>query len=297
MRVVVAANPSSAFGKHVGVGGQVAETLSAAGNDVVLLQRNSFQELTEAVEDALGGGAEVLVVVGGDGMVSLGVNAVAERDVALGIVAAGTGNDMARGLGLPRSPDEALLTLLDLMDESPRVIDAARVRRIDGSTRWYGCVLSAGFDALVNELANRMRFPNGPSKYVWAVLLELAKLRARSYRLTVDGVAHDVDAVLIAVGNNTSLGGGMVLTPHARLDDGLLDVVIGRKMSRFSLLGLLPKVFRGAHIGHHLVEELRGRHIVIDTPGVIAYADGEALGALPLEIEVMPGSIKVYAPA
>ena len=297
MRVVVAVNPSSAFGKHVGVGGQVAETLSAAGNDVVLLQRNSFQELTEAVEDALGGGAEVLVVVGGDGMVSLGVNAVAERDVALGIVAAGTGNDMARGLGLPRSPDEALLTLLDLMDESPRVIDAARVRRIDGSTRWYGCVLSAGFDALVNELANRMRFPNGPSKYVWAVLLELAKLRARSYRLTVDGVAHDVDAVLIAVGNNTSLGGGMVLTPRARLDDGQLDVVIGRKMSRLSLLRLLAKVFRGTHIGHHLVEELRGRHIVIDTPGVVAYADGEALGALPLEIEVVPGALRVYAPA
>lgn len=297
MRIVVAVNPSSAFGKHGGVGGHVADTLTASGNEVVLLQRNSFQELTEAVADALGGPTDALVVVGGDGMVSLGVNAVAEREISLGIIAAGTGNDMARGLGLPRTPDESLLSLLNLLDQSPRILDAARVRRSDGSTRWYGGVLSAGFDALVNERANRMRFPKGPSKYVCAVLLELAKLRARSYRLTVDGVAHDGDAVLIAVGNNTSLGGGMVLTPHARLDDGQLDVVIGRKMSRLSLLRLLPKVFRGTHIGHHLVEELRGRHIVIDTPGVVAYADGEALGALPLEIEVVPGALRVYAPA
>lgn len=236
-------------------------------------------------------------MVGGDGMVSLGVNALAGSKVPLGIVAAGTGNDMVRGLGLHyTAPNDSLAQLLELLALPPRVIDLAKVTTDGGVTRWFGCVLSAGFDAIVNERANRMRFPNGPSKYIWAVLLELARLRPRQYRLTVDGESLDVEAVLIAVGNNTSLGGGMILTPNAQLDDGLLDVVIGHKMSRLSLLRLFPKVFRGAHIGDRLVEELRGKVIRIETPGVIAYADGERVGALPIDVSVVPGALRVYAP-
>ncbi|MFM6974214.1 MAG: diacylglycerol kinase family protein, partial [Agromyces sp.] len=278
MHVVVAINPTSAFGRHGDVGREVVARLERAGHQVIALEEATFAALEHAVEDAVERGIDALVVVGGDGMVSLGVNAVAERRVPLGIVAAGTGNDMARGLGLVYShPLAAVDELISLMQREPREIDLARVTAADGSTRWFGCVLSAGFDAIVNERANRMRWPKGPSRYILALLLELSRLRTRSYQLEIDGHSRAVDAVLIAVGNNTSLGGGMQITPNARLDDGQLDLVMGARMGRLKLLTLFPKVFSGAHIGHPLVTEIRGTHFRIDTPDVIAYADGERL--------------------
>ncbi|HLP23367.1 MAG TPA: diacylglycerol kinase family protein [Microbacteriaceae bacterium] len=297
MRIIVAVNPNSSFGRHRGAGERVANALRAAGHDVEALQKTSFIELSDAVAEGVASRPDLLVVVGGDGMVSLGVNALAGTEIPLGIVAAGTGNDMARGLGLAyRTPDESLDGLLALLRSEPRRIDLGRIRTADGTERWFGCVLSAGFDAIVNERANRMRRPRGASRYIIALLLELVGLRSRRYRLVVDDVETRMDAVLIAVGNNSSLGGGMHITPNASLDDGKLDVVVGKAMGRFELIRLFPKVFSGAHIGHPKVVEQLGSHIVIDTPGVIAYADGERVGPLPGEITVHPGALRVLAP-
>lgn len=298
MHLVVAVNPNSAFGRNRGVGDMVANALETAGHRVTAVQRGSFAELEAATREILGAGADALIVVGGDGMVSLGVNALAQSTMPLGIVAAGTGNDMARGLGLPyRSPSESLTVLLAQLASPVRTIDLARVRTANGVERWFGCVLSAGFDAFVNERANQMRRPRGASRYVVALLLELAQLRPRRYRLTVDGDRREVSAVLIAVANNSSLGGGMRIAPQARLNDGRLDIMIGHAMSRLGLLRLLPRVFRGTHLGRPRVEALTGSIIEIDTDGVVAYADGERVGPLPARIEVVPNALRVFAPA
>lgn len=297
MHLVVAVNPRSAFGKHGGVGERVREAFVADAHEVTLLERDSFAELEAAVTDALQSGADALLVVGGDGMVSLGVNAVASTTIPLGIVAAGTGNDMARGLGLPiDSPEQSLDALRALLTTGPRLIDVAEVFAANGVSRRFGCVLSAGFDALVNERANRMRFPRGASKYVIAVLLELAQLRSRRYELTVDGVTRDVDAVIIAVANNRSLGGGMMIAPTAEVNDGMLDIMIAHRLSRLGLLRLLPIVFRGEHLGHPAVEHLRGTSIRISTENVVAYADGERVGPLPISVRVQPRALSIYAP-
>jgi diacylglycerol kinase (ATP) len=296
-RVVVAINPEASFGRSRAVGPAVVHTLRAAGHEVTSLTEPDFEQLHSSAAAAIAAKPDALVVVGGDGMVNLGVNLVAGTAVPLGIVPSGTGNDMARGLGIPVGDAEAAIDLLlEAMGRPPRIIDAARVTCPDGSTSWYACVLSAGFDAIVNERANLMRWPRGRQRYNLALLRELAALKPIHYRLELDGISSETDAVLVAVANNTSLGGGMLVTPDALLDDGLLDVFVVQPLSRTAFLRIFPRVFRGTHVTDPRVSISRARRIRIDAEGVVAYADGERVAALPLEIEVRPGALRVLAP-
>ena len=298
-RIIVAINPSASFGSRSATGPRVVDALVADGHHVTALTQSDFGSLAAAVLQALDAGgpapADALVVVGGDGMVSLAVNATAQTGIPFGIIPSGTGNDMARGLGIPLdSLDDALAVLRTALVSGPRTIDAGRVHHEGGST-WFGGVLSAGFDALVNERANRMNRPRGASRYVIALLAELATLRARSYELTVDGASSTVSASLIAVANNRSLGGGMTVTPDAVLDDGLLDLFRVGALSRVRFLRLFPKVFSGSHTGLDIVDISRVSRVRIDADGVIAYADGERVGALPVDVEVVSGALRVLA--
>jgi diacylglycerol kinase (ATP) len=298
-RIIVAINPSASFGSRSATGPRVVDALAADGHSVIALTQPDFAALAASVRQALDAGgpaeADALVVVGGDGMVSLAVNATAESGIPFGIIPSGTGNDMARGLGIPLdSLDDALAVLRTALDSEARTIDAGRVHH-SGGTTWFGGVLSAGFDALVNERANRMSRPRGASRYVIALLAELATLKARSYDLTVDGVSSSVSASLIAVANNTSLGGGMTITPDALVDDGRLDLFRVGALSRVRFLRLFPKVFSGSHTGLDIVEISRVSRVHIDADEVIAYADGERVGPLPVEVEVVAGALRVLA--
>jgi diacylglycerol kinase (ATP) len=235
--------------------------------------------------------------------VSLGTNLVAKTRVPLGIVPSGTGNDMARGLGIPVGNTEAAIEyLVAALAQKPRVIDAGLIRHADDETgaptqTWFACVLSAGFDAIVNERANQLRHPKGKNRYLVALAIELARLRPIRYRLTLDGVDRSTDAALISVGNNVSLGGGMKVTPNAVLDDGLFDVLVVQPLSRIAFLRIFPRVFRGEHLTDPRVAVHRAKRVVIDAPGVIAFADGERVGPLPIDIELVPGALRVLARA
>lgn len=297
-RIVVAINPQASFGTSRAVGPAVVHTLRAAGHEVTSLTEPDLEQLNAAAAAALKKKPDVLVVVGGDGMVNLGVNLVAETGIPLGIVPSGTGNDMARGLGIPVGDTEAAIdALLDALGRPPRVIDAGRVTHGDGIVSWYGCVLSAGFDAIVNERANLMRWPRGRSRYNLALLRELAMLRPIRYKLEIDGVRTETSAVLVAVANNTSLGGGMLVTPDALLDDGLLDVFVVQPLSRMAFLRIFPRVFKGTHVTDPRVRISRAKHIRIEAADIVAYADGERVSALPIDVQVRPGALRVLAPA
>lgn len=296
-RIVVAINPQASFGKSRAVGPAVVHTLRAAGHDVTSLTEPDFEQLLAAAAHELTTKPDALVVVGGDGMVNLGVNLVATTGIPLGIVPSGTGNDMSRGLSIPVGNTEAAIeALLEALTRAPRVIDAGLVTHPDGSTSWYACVLSAGFDAIVNERANLMRWPRGRQRYNLALLRELAMLKPIRYRLELDGIASETDAVLVAVGNNTSLGGGMLVTPDAALDDGLLDILVVQPLSRTAFLRIFPRVFKGTHVTDPRVTISRARRIRIDAADIVAYADGERVAALPIEVEVRPGALRVLAP-
>ena len=229
-------------------------------------------------------------------MVHLGVNLVAETGIPLGIVPSGTGNDISRGLGIPISDTEgALSSLFTALANGPRTIDAGLITKNDGSTVWFAGILSAGFDAIVNERANVMGWPKGPQRYNLALLRELAMLKPVHYRLTVDGVETTTDAVLVAVANNVSFGGGMKVTPDAELDDGLLDVCVVQPLSRTAFLRIFPRVFKGTHVTDARVSIQRGKSIRVDADRIVAYADGERVGSLPVTVDVRPGALIVLA--
>jgi diacylglycerol kinase (ATP) len=302
LRIVVAINPSASFGMGRSVGPAVVATLRALGHEVTSLQEPDFEQLVASGDKAVASKPDALVVVGGDGMVNLGTNLVAKTKVPLGIVPSGTGNDMARGLGIPFDNTEAAIeSLIACLERPPRVIDAGRIRHLDDATglprqTWFACMVSAGFDAIVNERANTMTFPKGPSRYLLALGVEIAKLRPIEYRVVLDGTEIVTKAALVAVGNNVSLGGGMKITPNALVDDGLLDVLIVQPLSRLSFLRVFPSTFKGTHITDPRVDIYRAKRVVIESPGIVAYADGERLGALPADIEVVPGALRVLAP-
>lgn len=296
-RIAVAINPTASFGRTRDVGPAVVRALVAAGHDVVTLRERNGELLRIAVARVVADGIDALVVVGGDGMVSLAVNELGDSGIPLGIVPTGTGNDTARGLGIPvDDPAGAIRMLVAALDAPPRVIDVGLVRHGISETRFAG-IVSAGFDALVNERANRWKRPHGKSRYTLALLRELVSLSPRRYELTVDGASVVVDAVLISVANNVSLGGGMRIVPHARVDDGILDLFTVAPLGRLRLLRFFPKVFSGTHTELDEVSFRTLRRVTIDAPGVVAYADGERIGALPIEVEVLPNALRVLAPA
>jgi diacylglycerol kinase (ATP) len=297
-RVVVAINPSASSGRGRGVGDAVVDALRAAGHDVVPLREPTVEALAAAARAQVLTLPHALVVVGGDGVVNLGVQLVVGVPVALGIVPTGTGNDMARTLGIPHDdPEAATRLLVSLLDRPPLVVDAGRVTH-DGGSTWFGCIVSAGFDAVVNERTNALRWPKGRRRYDLALLIELLRLRPLSYRLELDGDSREVRGTLVTVGNGRSFGGGMTVLPDARLDDGLLDVLIVERLGRLQFLRLFLKVAKGTHLADPRVHVHRVRKVVIESgDGIVAYADGERVGPLPVTVEAAPGVLHVIAPA
>jgi diacylglycerol kinase (ATP) len=221
---------------------------------------------------------------------------VAGTSTRLAIVPAGSGDDIARAVGVGRGNlDEAIGTLVT---GRVRSVDLGRAAGLDRASapRWFGATLYAGFDARVNARANRMRTKVGPAKYPAAVIAEIAALRAHPFTLDVDGEVHRLSACAVIIGNGPSYGGGMLICPDARPDDGVLDLTIVDDVPRRTLLRVLPKVYSGRHVHHPAVRTLTGRTVRLAAPGLVAFADGERVGPLPLEIDVVPGALHVLVP-
>ncbi|TQO20851.1 diacylglycerol kinase [Rhodoglobus vestalii] len=299
LRLIVAINPTAAFGKGKHVGPQAVDALRALGHEVTALEEPNFALLLKRGRKAVAKKPDALLVVGGDGMVNLGTNLVAKTQVPLGIIPSGTGNDMARGLRIPfDDTDAAIASIVRGLGRPPRAIDAGCVSYVDeatgsAATRWFACVLSAGFDAIVNERANLMSWPKGPSRYTVALIIELFRLRAIKYKLTIDGRVIETTGALISVGNNVSLGGGMKVTPNALVDDGLADVLVVESLSRLAFLRVFPRVFSGTHLSDPRVTVYRAKNIRIESKEITAYADGERFAALPIDIEMVPGVLHI----
>jgi diacylglycerol kinase (ATP) len=283
--------------KNKASGDRVVAVLREAGYHVTALREKDFDDLVAVTKRAIHGlptqgedlplPADALVVVGGDGMVSLGVNLIAQTSLPLAIVPTGTGNDLARGLGIPVGDLEASIRhLLTALAAPARPIDLGRIT-CGEKTTYFAAILSAGFDAIVNERANSMSWPRGKSRYTLALLLELIGLKSVQYSLVIDGVASTVGANLISIANNTSMGGGMLVTPDASLTDGLLDVFVLQPVSRLRFLRLFPRVFAGTHVSEPEVLIERGKRIRLEAAGIVTYADGERVGPLPVDVEVV----------
>lgn len=294
-RIGLVVNPTSGNGRGRVLGADTGALLRSAGHEVVSLSGESAPEALNRCIAAVASGIDTLVVVGGDGMVHLGANAVAGTGTALAVVASGTGNDNARSLGLPVLDAVAAAEVVD--GGRRRRIDAARVVRAGQRDEWFVGVLCGGFDAVVNERANTWAWPRGRMRYNLAIARELPLFRPLPYELELDGVRWTTQAVLVALGNGPSYGGGMRITPDASFEDGMLDVLVVGPISVPRLIAVFPKVFSGNHTSHPAVTIKRARRVRLSTPGVIAYADGERVGPMPLDVEVVPGALEVLVPA
>ncbi|WP_234359294.1 diacylglycerol kinase family protein [Plantactinospora sp. BC1] len=292
--LAVLANPTAGRGRFRGLLPAVLDRLGTVGRPIRLLEAGSAAQASAACRAAVADGAAALVTVGGDGTVHLALQAVAGTGVAFGPVPAGTGNDFAIGTGYPADPLAAVEVIAAAVAAGrTRPTDLARMTGPDGDERWYGAVLAAGFDALVNERANRMSWPRGPRRYDLAILVELARLRPRRYLLRLDGVPRDLDAVLVAVGNCPSYGGGMRICPTADPTDGLLDVVYAGPVSRTTLTRIKPRVYRGTHLAHPMVHTQRARTVELVAEDIVGYADGERALPLPVTVTAVPGAVRL----
>jgi diacylglycerol kinase (ATP) len=290
--IALLANPVAGHGRAARVVDAVLPRLRAAGLGVRSLVGRDADDTLDLARQAVADGVDALVVLGGDGMVNIGLQATATTSTALGIVPAGTGNDVARYVGLHRKDP---LTAADrvvrsLTTGSRRTLDLART-----GGRYYASVMAAGFDAVVNERANTMTWPRGQMRYNLATLLELRTFQPRPYVLDLDGRTLTTDAMLVAVGNGPSFGGGLRIAEGALLDDGLLDVVIIKPMSKRELVRTYPKLFKGTHTTHPQYERHLVRRVTVAAPGIVGYADGERFGPLPLTIECVPAALEVLA--
>ena len=261
--------------------------LRAAGFVVRDLQGADAGEALALARQCVADGLETLVVCGGDGMVHLAAQALAGIRDPTG---RHPGGHRQRRGPLPRPPAQGPSggrRAWSSPDGRARSTWPAAARRTS-SPSWR-----PGFDAIVNERANKMTWPRGQMRYNLATLAELRVFKPLSYTLELDGVVREVEAMLVAVGNGPSFGGGLRITEGALLDDGLLDVVIIKTMSKPDLVRTYPKLFSGTHTTHPKYELHRVAKVTVAAPGIVSYADGERFGALPLTIECAPGALTV----
>jgi diacylglycerol kinase (ATP) len=222
------------------------------------------------------------------------LQAVVGSGTTLGIVPAGSGNDIARAVGVPfTDPAQAIDAIAN---GTVRPVDALRVTTADNKVTWVGTILAVGFDARVNMRSDRLRRLPGQLRYNTAVFAELASFRPLSYTMGTDGDQQALDAMLIAIGNGPWYGRGLKMCPAASLTDGELDLTIVHPVSKLTLIRIFPKVYTGEHVKHPQVEVRRARKVLIDSSGVIAYGDGERVGPLPATCEAVQGAVSVLAP-
>ena len=289
-------NPVAGGGRGARHAAVAARRLTDAGIRCRLVSAASAEETSRSAVEAVDDGASAVVACGGDGTVHAVLQPLVGTAIPLGIVAGGSGDDIAASLGFTTSGAEAIAdSLRDMvMTGTLRSVDVAEAITHDGTSRYFVGVLTTGFDSSVNERANAMSRLRG-QRYNIAMVRELAAFRPLDYRVTLDGDTVSGPGMLVSVGNGPRYGGGMLICPEARPDDGVLDVTWLGTLSKPALIRLFPRVYRGTHVDHPAVRTFRGRTLSIDAPGQVAYADGERLGPLPVDVEIRAAALRVLS--
>lgn len=288
MRYFFIVNPTAGRGRAAAVWQELEPLIQARHIDYGYAQTDAPMEAKYMARDVVEAGYEAVVGIGGDGTLHEIAAGLGKRG-ALGVIPAGTGNDFARNLGIPLQPRAALDTLLA---SEPRKVDRCFV-----NGRPFLNVTGVGFDAKVAKEVQGMALrAGGTVPYLLAFFKLLISHRNTPATLYVDDQRIDTKVFWIAVGNGGYIGGGMNICPHARIDDGLLDICIVGDVGRIETLVNFTKIFKGTHVHHKKVTYLRGRHVRIEGPSLYCQADGELIGRTPVEVQLEPGALTVLAP-
>ena len=274
----IAINPASGHGKGITVGERVVQFFSEHQLNYQVFSGRSAGELKSSLEPFLDSDlCEGVISVGGDGLAHLILQLTVPRNIPFAVMPAGTGNDIVRTLGWSLDDIDSYLKRVTSEDAQP--IDLGNV-----DSEWFAAILSTGFDSVVNERANSLAWPKGPQRYNIAIALELPKFKPLQYEITLDNQSFTTEAMLIAIGNGRSYGGGMYVCPQAQMHDGLFDIMILEPVSKVEFLKVFPKVYSGSHITHPKVKTFRSKRVSL-VADAIAYADGERIGPAPISAE------------
>lgn len=294
-KVTALTNPLSGHGAAVEASQRAIARLKHQGLEVIEIVGEDADDARVLLAAAVDNGTDAVVVTGGDGVITNALQVLAQTDVPLGIIPAGTGNDHAREFGIPTKDPEAAADIV--VEGWTETIDLGRIRGNDGTDKWFGTVAATGFDSLVTDRANRMTWPHGRLRYYVAMFAELSQLRLLPFRLVLDGKQEiETDLTMTAFGNTRSYGGGMLICPNADRTDGLLDLTMVRSESRTKLVRFFPTALKGTHVGLDEVTTARAKSVHVECPGINVYADGDYACPLPAEISAVPAALQVLRP-
>lgn len=284
-------NSKAGKGRASKLAGKFEVLLKSNNLPYEIINKATYEETFSEYRLSISSGKfEKVVAIGGDGLVNLCLQEVAEQNIGFSVIPAGTGNDFARAVGSHKKSVNEIFNVVRSQD--PTTIDLGLVTGSFGK-RWYVQVLSTGFDALVNNLANRINWPRGQMKYTLATLLTLARFKPIPYELIIDGKQFKQDFMLLSVANGETYGGGMRICPDASNSDGIFDILLVHPVSKIVLLSIFPKVFTGKHVPHPKIDIIRGKKVQISADAS-AFADGEFVSKLPIEITNVKNALKTW---
>jgi YegS/Rv2252/BmrU family lipid kinase len=286
--LVLLVNPTSGGGRALKILPRVEATLDGARVPFRVVRTKSLDHGVDKALTAVEAG-ELPVVISGDGLVGAVGGAIAGGETPLGIVPVGRGNDLARVLGIPTEPEEAIAVVLG---GHARTIDIG-----EANGRPFLGIASVGFDSDANRIANESRL-GGNLVYAWAALRALISWKPARFTIAIGEQRTRVEGYSVIVANNSAYGGGMFVAPDAELDDGKFDVVTISRVGKLRFLGNLPKVFKGTHVRNDEVSVVRAARLSVSASRPFAlYADGEHLTDLPADLRVIPSALRVLVPA
>jgi diacylglycerol kinase (ATP) len=290
-RAALIVNPTSGGGRGWRVLGQAAPLLIKAGLQPEIVMCTNGDEPGVLARQAAEAGHNLVVAVGGDGQAAAVAAGLVGTDTTFALLPAGSANDYARTLGMPRGNVAGAVA----------AIAAGRTQRVDtvkvqvaGRERHFLNVVGTGFDAAVAGRAEKIPMFRGAGRYVLAIIAELPRFKAATITLDVDGATRDLRAMMVAIANGTSYGGGMRVAPSATLTSGQLEVCVVGEVSKPEFLRAFPRVFRGTHVTHPAVTMLTGREVRLSADRPLRLiGDGEWFGELPATVSVDPASLSV----
>jgi len=290
-RAALIVNPTSGGGRGWRVVGDAAPLLRKAGVVPEVVMCTNGDEPGTLARQAAEAGHRLVVAVGGDGQAAAVAAGLVGTDTALAVLPAGSANDYARTLGMPRGNVAAAVDVI-AAGRTARV-DTVKVKVADRERHFLN-VVGTGFDAAVAGRAEKIPMLRGAGRYVLAIMAELPRFKAATITLVVDGATRELRAMMVAIANGVSYGGGMRVAPTATLDSGQLEVCVVGEVSKPEFLRAFPKVFRGTHVTHPAVTMLSGREVRLSADRPLRLiGDGEWFGELPATVAVDPASLRV----
>lgn len=298
--IAMITNPRAGHGSSQAASQRASRVFAERGIDVISLQGSNPDDARHLIREVLADGRiDALVACGGDGMINLALQEQAGTGIPLGIIPAGTGNDHAREYNLPR--DNAKEAAHIVADGFWTTTDLGKITDSTGAEKWFGTIMCAGFDSVVSDRVNQMKWPHGRNRYNLAILREFLAFQPLDFRITLDDDrVLDDPITLAAFGNTRSYGGGMKICPKANHSDGLFDVTVIGKGSRLKVAMSFKSVFDGTleELPEVTTYRCRSAHVECTGPRseMNAYADGDFMFAMPVTAEIVPAVGKYIVP-